>query len=124
MVWDKPRILDELRRLHRRGSDLSYNSLAKKSQSLVSAAAYHFSSYRKAVEAAGIDYAVVVRRPRWDRPEVRTALRQAQRAGESLADSAIRRNNPALYGAAVRLFGTFTAARDAAKVAWKRGPRN
>jgi hypothetical protein len=253
MVWDKPRILEELRRLHRKGADLSYNSLAKKNQSLVSAAAYHFSSYRKAVEAAGIDYAVVVRRPRWTkqiiiqlikqakrkgqdlhwsavtrrrdelgraafaslqprlfaswdralhaagldadeisryrkwdrdsvvyelrsrvsdgealnsgaiqrddsglhaaavrhfgsydsalraakvdpdavrrrrswtRPQVTTALRQAQREGENLADSAIRRNNPALYGAAVRLFGTFTAAREAAKVAWKRGARS
>ncbi len=37
-----------------------------------------------------------------------------------MADSSIRRDNPALYGAAVRLFGAFTAARDAAKIHWKR----
>jgi hypothetical protein len=30
--------------------------------------------------------------------------------GRHLADSAVRREDPALYGAAVRLFGTFTAA--------------
>ena len=34
--------------------------------------------------------------------------------------SAVRREDPALYGAAVRLFGTFTAARNAAKIPWKR----
>jgi len=37
-----------------------------------------------------------------------------------LADSSVRRADPALYGAAVRLFGTFTAARRAAKIPWKR----
>ena len=31
----------------------------------------------------------------------------------------IRKENPALYGAAVRTFGTFTAARDAARIPWK-----
>ena len=249
MVWDKPRIIEELRRLNRRGVNLSYNSLAKKKQSLVSAAAYHFGSYRRAVEDSGIPYDSVIRRPRWtkqsiiklikdakrkgvdlhwsavtrrrdelgraafaslqprlfgkwdralhaagldadeisryrkwdresvvyelraraadqeplnsgaiqrddsglhaaavrhfgsydaalraakvDPNEVRrrrswtkaqvvTALKQSHRSGANLADSAIRRENPALYGAAVRLFGTFTGARVAAKIAWKR----
>jgi hypothetical protein len=57
MVWDKPRIKSELKRIYRAGQNLSYNALAKRKQSLVSAAAYHFGSYRAAVEAAGIDYA-------------------------------------------------------------------
>ncbi|HEX8524148.1 MAG TPA: hypothetical protein VF669_17980 [Tepidisphaeraceae bacterium] len=251
MLWDKPRISDELRRLNRRGIDLSYNSLAKKKQSLVSAAAYHFGSYRRAVEAAGIPYDSVVRRPRWTKqaiirlikdakrknadlhwsavtrrrdelgraafaslqprlfgkwdralhaagldadevsryrkwdrnsvvyelrarasdqealnsgaiqredsglhaaavrhfgsydaalraakvdpdavrrrrswtkPEVLQSLKQAHRHGQNLSDSSIRKDNPALYGAAVRLFGTFTSARHAAKIPWKRNP--
>ena len=63
--WDKERILQTLRTLHRQGADLSYNRLARKMQSLLSAAAYHFGSYRKAVERAGIDYAEVIRKPRW-----------------------------------------------------------
>ena len=65
MTWDKERIRQELRRLHRAGKDISYNALAKKQQSLVSAAAYHFGSYRKAIETAGIPYDVISRRPRW-----------------------------------------------------------
>ena len=65
MIWDKSKIAAALKKLHKQGNDLSYNLLAKKDQSLVSAAAYHFGSYRKAVERAGIDYAEVIRRPRW-----------------------------------------------------------
>ena len=57
MIWDRPEILRTLKKLSRDGADLSYNALAAKNQSLVSAAAYHFGSYRKAVEKAGIDYA-------------------------------------------------------------------
>ena len=37
MTWNKQRILQELRRLHRGGADLSYNALANKRQALVSA---------------------------------------------------------------------------------------
>ena len=62
----------------------------------------------------------VRRRRAWTKPEVLAALKQAKRQGMHLADSAVRRENPALYGAAVRLFGTFTAARDAARIPWKR----
>ena len=62
MVWDKPQILKALKKLYKEGADLSYNALAKKYQPLVSAAAYHFGSYRSAVEKAGVDYAGVARR--------------------------------------------------------------
>ena len=61
----------------------------------------------------------VRRRRAWTRQEVINALKAARKAGRHLADSAVRREDPALYGAAVRLFGTFTAARDAAKIPWK-----
>ena len=59
MIWTKSEILRELRRLHKSGEDLSYNGLSGRMQALVSAAAYHFSSYRRAVELAGIDYSTV-----------------------------------------------------------------
>ena len=53
LSWDKPEILQTLKKLHKDGKDLSYTQLAKKMQPLVSAAAYHFGSYRTAVEKAG-----------------------------------------------------------------------
>ena len=119
MLWDKPRILDELRRRHKAGKDLSYNGLARQLQALVSAAAYHFGSYRRAVQAAGIDYADVVRRPRWTRARIVALIKQAHARAEDLHWSAVTSRRDELGKAAFaalqpRLFGRWSAALEAA----------
>src|SRR5438093_13023932 len=101
MIWDKPRIKAELRRLYRAGANLSYNALARRKQSLVSAAAYHFGSYRAAVESADIDYAAVTRRPRWTKQNIIRLIKQARRNGEDLHWSAVTRRRDELGRAAV-----------------------
>jgi len=118
-TWDKARVLEALRRLHRSGADLSYNRLASKAQSLVSAAAYHFGSYRKAVEKAGIDYAEIVRRPRWSKARIIQLIKQAKRSGEDLNWSAVTRRRDEMGKAAFaslqpRLFGRWDRALVAA----------
>jgi hypothetical protein len=119
MIWDDDAILKALRKLHKSGADLSYNALAKRKQSLVSAAAYHFGSYRKAVERAGIDYAAVTRRPRWSRPAIIRLIKEGKRGGEDLHWSAVTRRRDELGKAAFaslqqRLFGSWDRALHAA----------
>ena len=119
MVWDKQQILREFKKLHRQGIDLSYNALARKKQSLVSAAAYHFGSYRKAVERAGIDYSEVTRRPRWNKLAIISLIKQAKRGGEDLHWSAVTGRRDELAKAAFaslqqRLFGSWDRALHAA----------
>jgi hypothetical protein len=119
MVWDKPTILASLKKLHKQGADLSYNALAKQQQPLVSAAAYHFGSYRSAVEKAGIDYADVVRRPRWTKAGIIRQIKDARKAGEELHWSAITKRRDELGKAAFaslqpRLFGSWDRALHAA----------
>ena len=119
MKWTKPRLLEELKRLGKAGTDLSYNALARKKQSLVSAAAYHFGSYRKAVERAGLDYADVTRRPRWTRQAVIGVIKQAKRDGRDLHWSAVTKKKDELARAAFaalqpRLFGRWDRALHAA----------
>ncbi|HTW95701.1 MAG TPA: hypothetical protein VMD30_12940, partial [Tepidisphaeraceae bacterium] len=119
MVWTKNEILNELRRLHKNGTDLSYNGLSTKLQSLVSASAYHFGSYRRAVEAAGIDYATVLRRPRWSKGRIIALIKAARRRGEDLYWSAVTRRRDELGKAAFaalqpRLFGQWHRALQAA----------
>lgn len=119
MVWTKDEIVRGLRKLHRTGADLSYNALAKKKQSLVSAAAYHFGSYRKAVESAGLDYAEVTRRPRWNKPAIIALIKQGRRDGEDLHWSAVTTRGDELSKAAFaslqsRLFGSWDRALHAA----------
>src|SRR5215217_2276312 len=119
MVWDRPRIKAELKRLYRAGQNLSYNALAKRKQSLVSAAAYHFGSYRSAIEAAAIDYADVSRRPRWTKQAIIRLIKQARRDGQDLHWSAVTRRRDELGRAAFaslqpRLFGRWDRALSAA----------
>jgi hypothetical protein len=119
MVWSTRRILGELRGLYRRGHDISYNALSRTNQSLVSAAAYHFGSYRRAVEAAGIDYGEVVRRPRWSKQAIIALIKTARRQGEDLHWSAVTARRDELARAAFaslqpRLFGGWDRALHAA----------
>ena len=115
LSWDKSQILTTLKKLHREGRDLSYTQLARRHQPLVSAAAYHFGSYRDAVEKAGIDYGDVVRRPRWTKQEIIRLIKQARRAGEDLHWSAVTKRGDELGRAAFaslqkRLFGSWDRA--------------
>jgi hypothetical protein len=115
LSWDKNQILQTLKKLHKEGKDLSYTQLARRMQPLVSAAAYHFGSYRAAVEKAGIDYAEVVRRPRWTKQQIIKLIKQARRAGEDLHWSAVTKRGDELGRAAFaslqkRLFGSWDRA--------------
>jgi hypothetical protein len=119
MIWTKPRIVEELQRLHKAGAKLSYNALAKRKQSLVSAAAYHFGSYREAVIKANIPYEDVLRRPRWTKQTIIAQIKKARRAGIDLYWSAVSKRRDELGKAAFaslqpRLFGQWHRALHAA----------
>ena len=119
VAWDKDRIVTALERLHKKGTEISYNQLAKSHQSLVSAAAYHFGSYRKAIEKAGIDYAEVTRRPRWTKQGIIKLIKEARRKGEDLHWAAVTQRRDQLGLAAYaslqrRLFGRWDKALQAA----------
>lgn len=119
MKWTKQEILARLRKLHRSGVDLSYNAMTRKHQAVVSAAAYHFGSYRSAVTRAGVDYAQVTRRPKWTRQAIIRLIKQARRRDEELHWSAVVRRRDELGRAAFaalqkRLFGSWARALHAA----------
>ncbi|WP_428937671.1 hypothetical protein [Fontivita pretiosa] len=119
MIWNKQRILGQLRKLHRMGRNISYSNLARSHPSLLSAAAYHFGSYRAAVEKAGIDYAEVSQRPRWTRQRIIALIKQARRDGQDLHWGAVIRRGDQLSRAAFaavqpRLFGSWVRALHAA----------
>jgi len=119
MAWSKQRIIKQLRRLHQAGRYLSYGAASRTHQALVSAAAYHFGSFRRAIEQAGIDYATVLRRPRWTRPKIIGVIKAARRRGEALHWSAVTKRRDELGKAAFaalqgRLFGKWCRALHAA----------
>jgi hypothetical protein len=121
MIWTKERIVAELRRLHKKKADLSYNNLAKANQALVSAAAYHFRSYRIAIEKAGIDYADIARRPRWTKQRVIAEIKQARKKNQDLNWASVTQRRDDLGKAAFaaiqgRLFGAWERALAAAGI--------
>ena len=55
--WNRERIHKEIRRLKRKGFSLRPSLLRKEGMTtLISAAEYHFGSWRKAVESCGFEY--------------------------------------------------------------------
>jgi hypothetical protein len=119
MAWAPDEILAKLKQLHKAGKDISYNALSKTMQPLVSAAAYHFGTYRDAIEKAGIDYLDVSRRPRWSRDRVIEVIRKAHKDGEELnwASVTARRDDvgrAAFASLQKRLFGSWDQALVAA----------
>ena len=115
MRWTKEEIIKAVKKFYAQGRDLSYNAMALKQQALVSAAAYHFGSYRKAVEKAGVDYAEVTRRPRWTKQKIISLVKAGKRAGHDLHWSAVTRRRDELGRAAFaslqpRLFGSWDRA--------------
>ncbi len=119
--WNKDKIVKQVQELDEAGEDLSYNSMANKHQGLLAAANYHFGSWGKAVEAAGLDYDRDVRKiPKWTRERIIETIREAHAAGEDLSWTNVTRNKEysALAYAAIRdnQFGSWDAALEAAGV--------
>jgi hypothetical protein len=118
-VWSKAKIVSRIQALRARGTDLSYNSMARSEHGLLAAANYHFGSWGKAVEAAGVDYAHEVRRvPKWSRETIVAAVREAHEQGVDLCWTSVTgdRRYSALAYAAIREnhFGSWDAALKAA----------
>lgn len=119
MIWNEQRITQAIKKLYHGNTDLSYNAMSRKNQALLSAAAYHFGSYKRAIERAGIDYAAILRRPRWTKSLIIAEIKKAKRRGDDLHWSAVTRRRDELGKAAFaslqkRLFGTWDRALHAA----------
>jgi hypothetical protein len=121
--WNKDAILVELRSRYKNHEPLNSGALQREDPGLHAAAVRHISSYDTALRSARLEPESLRQRQHWDKPAVVKALKTAKKAGKHLSDSAIRAEMPALYGAAVRLFGSFTTARESAGIAWNRNKR-
>lgn len=103
--WTKEKIIAELRRVRKDGpkTDIRIDAAAKR----------HFGSVRKALQMAGLPCGSSPRHRRgWTKESTLAALIKRQSDGESLDST--HREDPALYAASKRFFGSWKAARSAA----------
>lgn len=121
-VWDKNSIIRAIRQLAAEGKSLAPKHIRIEDQRLFGAAAYHFGSWGKAVEAAGINYQAVLeqskeqtiaaRKPRgyWDRAKVLAAIQARLEDGKPLSSLAVQLDDGPLVAAAVRYLGSWEQA--------------
>ena len=94
-------------------SGVSLSDLANREIGLTSAARRHFGQWRRAVEAAGLEPT----RRIWSREMIIAEILKRRAEGRSLSSG--NRHNINLAAAAVRHFGSWTAALKAARVPTK-----
>lgn len=113
MRWTRKSIIAEIKRLHEANEELYYSKAEDNHLNLVRAAGWHFGTWRRAVEAAGIDYESLSRYQRWNKQRIVERIRQLHAQGKELHWRAVSTQvDPALAAAALRPNG-FRSWRDA-----------
>lgn len=116
--WTLERIVDEVRALAVTTDALSRRRAEKLYPALVRAALRHpqLGSWRRALEAAGLDPGLHIRRRRWSAAAIVAEIQNIAAAGESLVGARVRASRPDLFAAACsrRYFGSWGRALVAA----------
>jgi hypothetical protein len=116
--WDRQQIIDAVRA--RRDQGLALNSVAVKNDpSLYQAIRGHFDSHDDALRAAGVDPASVRKRRVWDKGKILACLRGIAIEGR-LSPAIAKAGNKGVMFAAIKWFGTFEAAVNAAGLTYFR----
>jgi hypothetical protein len=114
-IWSPARIISDLQALHRRNPKLlKPGSLIESHPKLLRACRRQLGTYAKALEAAGISYQQVVRPDLLTGPEVVQRLTHLFERGKDLRYSYMRRTAGKIFHAAVRCFGSYEKAINAA----------
>ncbi|HVF11395.1 MAG TPA: hypothetical protein VNA16_11355 [Abditibacteriaceae bacterium] len=104
--WTRKNIVAEIRRLHGENAALNYSSVEANYLYLVRAASWHYGSWRRAIEAAGLEYESLAKYQRWDRKRIIARIRELHAAGVDLSWRSISQEiDPRLAAAALRANG-------------------
>ncbi|HEX8551449.1 MAG TPA: hypothetical protein VF681_07810 [Abditibacteriaceae bacterium] len=113
MRWTRKAIVAEIRRLHADGAELNYATAEQQYLNLVRAAAWHFGTWRMAIEAAGLDYGALSKYRRWNRDRIVERIKELHTQGVDLSWRSISIEvDPPLAAAALRANG-FSTWREA-----------
>lgn len=111
MRWTRKSIVAEICRLHETGAEMNYAAAERDYLNLVRAAAWHFGTWRLAVETAGLDYPSLSKYRRWGRERIAERIRELHAQGADLSWRAISLDvDPPLAAAALRSNGYATWA--------------
>ncbi|HEV8606132.1 MAG TPA: hypothetical protein VGQ99_12235 [Tepidisphaeraceae bacterium] len=105
--WCKESIVAALLERQKKGEGLGRGKVPVH---LKDAARWHFGSYRKAVEAAGVNYDLICQRRLWDRGSIPKKLMELHEQGEDLSAKSMHEKHGGLMMACWREFGSYQKA--------------
>lgn len=115
--WTRKTITEHIKQLHEKGEELNYTSAERNHLNLVRAAAWHFGTWRRAVESAGVDYESLSKYRRWNRERIVARIKELHEQGADLSWRAVSTEvDPPLAAAALRANG-FPSWREAIEAA-------
>lgn len=114
--WTEKKIIAQIRRLHRQKEDLSSKYMQRTHSRLFYSALRRFGSWEQAIAQAGLNYARIRKRDRWDKDKILTMIVKLKKKKENLKNAIIRKKYSAFHAAACkkRYFGTWTRALEGA----------
>lgn len=113
--WSRVLIVERIRALKEAGKPLNFGYVSLHHATLMVAAYQYIGSWRKAIEAAGLDYAAIRKTKRWSQRSVVSEIRRMKREGVDVSiTTEVVTKCPGLRDAAIRHFGTWRAAMRAA----------
>lgn len=108
----KAEIVEDLHEIARlRSGSVGREWLKRNDPTLAKQAAYAFGTWAKALRAAGMEPCIL---RSWSKSAIRTELRTRHSKGLALNDNRVNAEDSALYSAALKHFGTWQAAVEAA----------
>jgi len=110
-AWSKKKIVAQIKARNRAKQPLNSKMMQDESPRLFNAALNYFGSWGLALRAARISPDKVYLRRRWSKEAIIKDVTALYKAGEPMGATFMRRNHSALYSAACKYFGAWTAAR-------------
>lgn len=127
-IWTKKRIIREIRRIVLSGEPANlYHLIQTGRAGFIRCSAKQFGSYKKAVRAAGFNYAKIQARRMnyWTKKRIVREIRRLEKIGQRLDRTTMGSNNEFvnLMNAAQRLFGSWSKAVYAAEIDYMQHSR-
>ncbi len=123
IIYDRDFVVARLKALHAEGKPLHFGGLyGKPYMNIITSAIRLFGSYAKALEAAGINYDNIrrIRRNWWTKEKIIEEIRALEKQGERLSYASTQELYPGLVAAAMRVFGTWGQAVEAAGISYRK----
>lgn len=117
VIWTKERIISKINELKQINFPLNIYSMIRNNYfGLVNAGRKYFGSWRKAIEAAGIDYneIIALRMNYWNRENVIKEIKKLEKEGCGLSSKSVQKIRGDLFSAALARFGSWSHAVETA----------